>query len=884
MRRTAVAIARRPRLLARVVLVAMLLTPVVPGSALVRVPIVVNGEFTDWAPVFESASNCSYDPTGDVDTSNTDLTVTAATSDETRLYVYIRRATSGGVIRLATYRVYLDLDGDGRLESTDRVLEFGLIGNYWLWSTTLYAYAPADTTNGDPMGGPIAGGTGARINLGSGALSGATEAGGSELEGSVTWAALGVSASSPIGLQFAASQGGGTDHAAPISFAQRSVAISGGRSSGTAAGMQVVYEHTITNSGNVTLPLSIEATSTSGWPLELRVKATGAPVAPGDLAPGAAITVEAVLSVPLDTPDGARDTITVTAASVTHPGVKAVATNQAAVGPVLVIPDRTGSITPGGTIRFTNTVQNNTDAEITVALQGVSDRGWPVTVSTTDGTPLTELTLTPRQSVDVFVDITAPAGTALGTVDVTRVEAAIVAQPEVKAVGYDTVAVVAPLAVVPPGTLPAGAGTSVLHRHTITNNTANPRTLSLTATSSRGWPVQVLAADGATPLSSVTIPQYGGTIPVTVRVTVPAGTPDLTNGLPTTDLTTLRVADGSGFATVVDTTVVSRLATFGVGGFGTPLDEFALGDRVYARGMGLTAGRMITFEWTSPDGVVALETVRSDVGGIAQSSYDLSPTGATGTWTVRTYMGTTLLGEQQFYVGYRARITSMTTSGGDEAGSPIAVSTVFHNGGAVTLSDTEVTYLLWRDADGDGSLNAGDAYIAGDGAWTDPGTGVGYTHRTSGLTVPANTAVLTDAWSVVNQYLKFAGTYTLKAVWLNADGTTLDTRTTTFFAAPGKPALSLSVSTPTVDFGTIQPGVQYTRSDVIVSVNATLPFELRGIAAGNITELGLTRTLTMVSGEAVKDGAYVDTIGVLAPWSTDPGSYQATVTYTIVPR
>lgn len=841
-RRAATAITRRPRLLSRALLVAMLLTPVVPGSALVRVPIVINGEFTDWTPVFESAQNCSYDPTGDTGDTKVDLTVTAATGDASKLYFYARRASSGGGGN-PDLSVRLDLDGDG---TTDRTLVFDFksgraTGNGWeSW----------------------------------------VENQGVQFEGSITWANLGVAANSPISLSFSLQQGGaGSDESETISFLERNVTISGGRSAGTAAGMQVVYEHTITNTGNVTLPLSVEATSTRGWPIGLRVKGTGTPVAPADLAPGAAITIEAVLDVPIDAPDGARDTITITAASTTHPNVKATATDQAAVGPILVIPDRTGSITPGGTIRFTNTVQNNTDADITVALQGLSDRGWPVTIRTTGGTPLTELTLTPRQSVDVLVDVTAPAGTALGTVDVTRVEAAVVALPEVKAVGYDTVTVGAPLTVVPPGTLPAGANTSVLYRHTITNNTASARTLSLTATSSRGWPVQVLAADGATPLSSVTIPQYGGSLPVTVRVTVPAGTAELT-----TDMTTLRVADGSGFATVVDTTVVSRLATFGVGGFGTPLDEFALGDRVYARGMGLTAGQTIVFEWTSPDGVTTRETVRSDAGGIAQSSYDLSPTDETGTWTVRTYMGGTLLGEHQFFVGYRARITSMTTSGGDEAGSPIAVSTVFHNGGAVTLAGTEVTYLLWRDADGDGTLNAGDAYIAGDGAWTEPGTGVGYTHKTSGFTVPANTAVLTDAWSVVNQYLKFAGTYTLSAVWVSADGMTLDTRTTTFFAAPGKPALSLSVSTPTVDFGTIQPGVQYTRSDVVVSVNASLPFELRGIAAGDLTELGLTRTLNAVEGSAVKDGAYVDTIGILAPWTTEPGTYQATVTYTIVPR
>jgi len=134
----------------------------------------------------------------------------------------------------------------------------------------------------------------------------------------------------------------------------------------------------------------------------------------------------------------------------------------------------------------------------------------------------------------------------------------------------------------------------------------------------------------------------------------------------------------------------------------------------------------------------------------------------------------------------------------------------------------------------------------------------------------------------VNQYLKFAGTYTLSAVWVSADGMTLGTRSTTFFAAPGKPALSLSVSTLAVDFGTIQPGVQYTNTDVTVNVSATLPFKLNGDVAGDTAQLGLSRTLDTVLGPATTTGSFTDTIRILTSWFTDPGDYQARVTYTVV--
>ena len=861
-----------------------LLVPITPSTALVRTPITVDGSFADWSPVFDSAANCRYDPAGDTGGSNNDLTVTAATYDDSRVYLYVRRAASGGGAA-PVYRIYIDSDGDGFLGAADHVLVFELKGGNALKSVGLYQYAPSDGVNGDPIASPPPGGLGSTVAVNTGALQGVGETDGSQFEGSVTWAALGIAPDTPVNLRFAAVQGNDWDHAEPISFVRAGVHLSPGTTLGMAAGMDAVYPHTVTNTGNVPLSLALTAESSRGWSAMVRLAGDTTPLTTLELQPGDSIDVEAVLAIPGETPNGTRDTLTISAENQGAAPASASARDEAVVGPLLVIPDRKVSGAPGTTVTFANTVQSNVDTTITVELSAVSDHDWPISLRSGGAEVTSPLTLEPRASMDIEVVLEVPAGAQLGMTDVTRIEAMVTGQPDVRANAYDTVTVRPALEVAPPRSLPAGPGTSVLYRHTITNSTAEERTLALTASSSLGWPAQVFAGDAATPLSEVTLAPYGGSTDVVVRVTVPAGTPPLTAGTATTDLATLTAQDALGSASVADTTIVSRLATFGVGGFGTAQDTFTLGDLVYARGMGLPAGQTVTFTWTDPSGaVMAAEDVRSDGTGIAQSRHDLSPTDLPGTWTVTLLNRTTELATHDFYVGYRARIGSLSATGGEVTQSPVNVTCVLDNTGAVDLPGTTVTYLLWWDADGDGAVSPGDSYVSGDGTWLAVGEGDGYTHQTAGLSVPGGATGATDTWSVSNEDLRFAGTYRLRAVWKAADDTIVDTRETTHFATPGKPELSMSVSTPLVDFGSIEPGVQYTRSDVTVNVSASVPFHLSGAAAGDTDQLGLTRSLDSVLGEAMESGSFTDTIGILVSWMVDPGYYEATVTYTIVPR
>jgi hypothetical protein len=508
--------------------------PITPSTALVRTPITVDGSFADWSPVFDSAANCRYDPAGDTGGSNSDLTVTAATYDDSRVYLYVRRAASGGGAA-PVYRIYIDSDGDGFLGAADHVLVFELKGGNALKRVGLYQYSPSDGVNGDPIASPPPGGLGSAVAVNTGALQGVGETDGSQFEGSVTWAALGIAPDTPVNLRFAAVQGNDWDHAEPISFVRAGVHLSPGTTLGMAAGMDAVYPHTVTNTGNVPLSLALTAESSRGWSAMVRLAGDTTPLTTLELQPGDSIDVEAVLAIPGDTPNGTRDTLIVSAENQGAAPANASARDETVVGPLLVIPDRQVSGAPGTTVTFANTVQSNVDTTITVELSAISDHGWPISLRSGGAEVTGPLTLEPRASMDIEVVLEVPAGAQLGITDVTRIEAMVTGQPEVRANAYDTVTVRPPLEVAPPRSLPAGPGTSVLYRHTITNSTAQERTLALTASSSLGWPVQVFAADAATPLSEVTLAPYGGSTDVVVRVTVPAGTPPLTGGAATHD-------------------------------------------------------------------------------------------------------------------------------------------------------------------------------------------------------------------------------------------------------------------------------------------------------------------------------------------------------------
>lgn len=860
-------------------LVAFALLPALPGTALVRTPITLDGSFTDWTPVYDDAANCQYDDTGDAGNTNADITLAASTADATYLYHYFRRAAATGGAA-PTFYVFIDLDGDRRMDSTDRVLRYRLTGGNTFAGASLYAYQPADAANGDPMGGAIAGTWPTEIAFGTPPYDAVGEDGGAQFEGRIAWSALGVSSLAPITLQFAATQGSTTDYTDVVAMVEYGVTVEPDRTGAASADSTVVYPHTISNTGNTFSRFTLTAESSRNWSALVRRADTGVTITYVDLAPGETVSVEAVLVVPGNAADGTRDTLTVRATHSTA-GAQDSATDVTTVGQLLVVPDRTGSMHEGGVIAYTNSVHNNTDTQQTVSLTATSDSGWLTDIyDAANTTRISQLTLQPWESADVTVRVTVPAGTMNGTVDVTTLEARISAS--VRARAYDTTTVRPALEISPDLAFPAGAGTSVLYRHTVVNSTNSPQDVTLSAVTDLGWPTAVLAADGATPLGNVSLAPYGGSAEVVVRVTVPAGTP-----VPRTGVTTVRAQTGTAADTATDRTTVSRIATFGISGFGTPQDVFDLGDRVYARGMGLVPGNTMTFRWYNPAGtLVHTSTAKVDATGIAQSSYTVGPDlSGVGVWTVTLLNGTTTIDSTPFYIGYKASISSLGASGGDVPESLVSVSATLSNRGGASLAGTTLAYQMFWDSNADGVPGAGDFYIASDGAWTPVVTGDELTFVRAPVAVSAPNGTFTDSWGISNLDFELSGTYTLVAIWRDSVGREIDRRSAQFVAVKGLPELALTVSKTIVDFGNVDPGVTYSDGGVSVFIISSSDYTLQSAFGGAATALGLANTLPSdTSGAATEGLFYTDIFSITVPWATDPGAYAASVTYTVVPK
>ncbi|HAR68491.1 MAG TPA: hypothetical protein DCR99_01965 [Thermus scotoductus] len=205
-------------------------------------------------------------------------------------------------------------------------------------------------------------------------------------------------------------------------------------------GQTVYFPLELTNTGANTDTYSLSGTVPTGWSVvfypDTNCDGTpdGAPVTNvGPVNPGQTVCFVAAVSVPQGAAPGANP-VTFTATSTANSGVYDQVTTTVTVNTVaqvLLDPDRNGTVTSPGTIQYTHTLLNNSNAPATCSISGNGGSfGWTYQYSTDGTTWSNNLPNPPGISVPanggtvtIYVRVTVPAGQPIGRVDVNTVTA-----------------------------------------------------------------------------------------------------------------------------------------------------------------------------------------------------------------------------------------------------------------------------------------------------------------------------------------------------------------------------------------------------------------------------------------------------------------------------
>ncbi len=315
-----------------------------------------------------------------------------------------------------------------------------------------------------------------------------------------------------------------------------------------APGGSATYEHTLTNTGNVTDTYTLSYHSSQGWTVSFN------PSGPITLGPGASHTIIATVNVPASATPGSVDTTVITATAQSDAGRFDTATDVttiiANVTPTLT-PDYARSLKRGESTVYTHTLTNPGSASETYVLSASSTRGWATLL-----TP-SPVTVPAGGSTSVAVRVTVPtSGVTPGMQDVTTVKAAVQSAPTLfaQAVNTTTVAPTAGVQFTPNRSASADPGTVVTYTHTITNTGDASDTFTFSYSNSAAcaaWTVTLPTPVTLAPNAAAN---------VQVRVHIPVGaTANLTC------VTTVRATsqlDAAVSASVNDATTVNTYRAF----------------------------------------------------------------------------------------------------------------------------------------------------------------------------------------------------------------------------------------------------------------------------------------------------------------------------------
>ncbi len=448
-----------------------------------------------------------------------------------------------------------------------------------------------------------------------------------------------------------------------------------------------------------------------------------------------------------------------------------------------ISPDRTGSIAPSQTITYTFTISNNRATGGTFSLSATSTLGWITQIKNAGGSAITSVPLSAFESTTVVVSIAVPSAATTGTQDTMKLTGTLVTDSSVTASARGVTTVHAGLSATPNNASDGSPLTTVDYDHTITNSWPTTRTITLTAVSSHAWVTGIFAADGVTPVTTITVGPNGASQAIVVKVTVPTG---VASG--TVDVATLTATTGATTAKATDTTTARTMAVYPDATYSVPVSTYTIGDTVYARVPGLQTNRQYYFVWTDSQGTIVRTsaTANPNASGISTDSYPTTAGDPAGVWTVTCWRSNGAnTASTQFTVISNAAISALFATNASRVGMNVDVASTLHDFDAAAIINSTATYTIWWDTNGDGMFGSGDTYIDSTGTprvWN--GAAVVSTHVSNGIDVQGTGYATDVTWAISNAAFPNQGTYNIIEAWTASNGTLLDTKTTQFFSVP----------------------------------------------------------------------------------------------------
>jgi uncharacterized membrane protein len=316
----------------------------------------------------------------------------------------------------------------------------------------------------------------------------------------------------------------------------------------------LTFTHTLTNTGTLTAGFELTATlesAAAGWSADVIPPAC-------DLVPGATCAITVEVTIPAGATAGAQN-ITLTSSTAGPPAASDSVTDTVVVSAVpglLFAPDYpNGSGDPGAVVTYTHTLTNTGNGTDSYTITLRADPGWTATVS-----PTLVANVSSGAARSVLVSVTVPnniqAGST-GTVTATATSAHA-PFPQDSVTDRTTANAIIGASLEPTEQSMTANSSSTLSDtvtfiHTLRNTGSISASYVLTKSASLSW------ASALTPTETGPL-LPGQSAPVTLTVTVPAGTPSSSPP----NILTIGVADttnpGEQLAAAYDTTLVGPQA------------------------------------------------------------------------------------------------------------------------------------------------------------------------------------------------------------------------------------------------------------------------------------------------------------------------------------